>query len=144
MKKIRLQPFVSRGEPIVRADGKVEMVPVQLWRSKRGGAILRIGHTTFQFNKDGSYDGTEHAFHGDRTAEEKASFEALLEQSQTNRGFAPELPYYSPGSLGFKDESRGWVEATPESSGAVGPSRTYTIDEYGFPDADEPIDPTKH
>ena len=107
----QLKAFVSRGEPVLREDGTMDMVPVQLIDKGDGRSILRVGNTTFWFDEHGNYDGTEHAFPRRPPDAEMARITDMLEQSPGNRGFAPETPYFQPGSKGYRDEVRGWEEA---------------------------------
>jgi len=109
MRKIRLQPFVSAGETIVRKDGTMEVVSMQLFPRSGGGAILRIGDSTFWFNDDGSYDGPEHSFPNRRLTEiEALEMSELLEGCKESRGLAPESPYFEPGTEGWRNEIAGW------------------------------------
>jgi hypothetical protein len=109
MRKIRLQPFVSAGETILRKDGSMEVVPMQLFPRRGGGAILRIGDSTFWFNDDGSYDGPEHSFPNRRLTEiEAMEISKLLEGCKESRGLAPERPYFEPGTEGWRNELEGW------------------------------------
>lgn len=120
---IKLQPFVSRGEPVMRNNGDVEMVPVQLFVGSAGGYIFRIGQTTLWFNQEGVYDGTEHKMPDHDTLEESGLEEMLL-LSAKNRGFAPAQPYFQPGDPGYEAETAGWENHyEPE-----GEPETYTLE----------------
>lgn len=106
---IRLKPFVSAGEPIVRADGTVEVVPMQLFRAPSGLVVLRIGDSTYWF-ADGDYDGSEHRMTavGQRG---RAEMHAALSAAESNQGHAPAYPYFQPGSDGYSSEIAGWPES---------------------------------
>lgn len=114
----KIEPFVSRGEPVLRSDGTLEMVPVQLIDAGDGRSIFRVGDTTFWFTKEGTYDGTEHAFRRRLSDDEIKRVEEMLRQAPKNRGLPPDIPYFEPGAKGFANEVQGWSEATPEADPA--------------------------
>ena len=103
--KIHLQPFLSRGEAFFGPDGKVYLVPIQLFQKRDGGIILRIGENTLWFNPDGSYDGPEARLRGESAAVEYA---AVLEAHTENKNQAPDEPYFQEGSNGWVDETKSW------------------------------------
>lgn len=112
---MKLLPMMSRGVPFVHEGPEgcfLTMVPMQVWRSRRGATILRIGSNTFYFDPDGKFDGTEHKIGGPPEAIER--LHKALDESGKNRGLAPDEPYFEPGSDGWEDEVRAWANARSE------------------------------
>ena len=103
-KTIRLQPFVSAGEVIARNDGTFEIVPMQIFRSG-DNVILRIGHSTFWFDKDGRYDGPEM---NSVLPEQLEEVSLMLKQCMTNKGKSPENSYFKEGTEGHHNEIKTW------------------------------------
>ena len=104
-KKIELQPFVSKGEPFLAPDGKVYLVPIQLFANQSGGYVLRIGENTLWFNKDGSFDGPEARLTSQDAADE---YTEALDLSMGNIGKAPDQAYFQPESRGWTEETASW------------------------------------
>jgi hypothetical protein len=87
----------------------MEVVPMQLFALSGGGYCLRIGNSSYWFDRDGSYDGPEHNFPGKSlTPEEAMEVEALLDGCQQTRHEAPETPYFDRGTKGWEAEIAGW------------------------------------
>lgn len=103
-KKIELKPFMSRGEPFLAPDGKVYLVPVQLF-STSDGHILRIGENTLWFNKDGSFDGPEARLTSQDAADE---YVEALKLSAENPEQAPSDAYFHPDTQGYEAETASW------------------------------------
>jgi hypothetical protein len=102
--------MVSSGEPVLREDGTVEVVPLQVFRLHNGATVIRLGRTTIWFNEQGKLDGTEHLTVG-LSAEQKQALVDALEASRGNRGRAPTEPYFQPGEKGHAAEVAGWPKA---------------------------------
>lgn len=105
----RLQTFVSAGECIkLPGSDVVHMVPMQLFRTKGGGTILRIGDTTFWFDENGVYDGPEFVFPKGVTDEQAEAIAEMLDAAVKNRNRAPEKAYFDHGCDGRDAEVEGW------------------------------------
>ena len=108
--KLEIRPLVSAKEPIVRNDGRVEVVPLQVFRLNGGGTGIRVGHSIFFFGEDGRYDGSEHK--ADKLADgELEKMSTLLEASVAGVSSPPDEPYFKPGSSGHRAEVKGWEES---------------------------------
>jgi hypothetical protein len=102
---VRLQPFVSSGEPFVTEEGKIQPVPISLWRTSTGGVAFRVGRNVFFFTSDGRYDGPE------AKCNESVDVNALvaaMERGRKNRGRAPTESYHDEGTPGFMAETAIW------------------------------------
>lgn len=91
-----LLKFQSLGEIFLLPDGTAMLMPVEVIPLEDGQIVLRIGQTTYWFEKDGSYGGAEiKSVCSDPLYEE--SVVKLLEKALRNRGREPE-PYFTlPG-----------------------------------------------
>lgn len=103
-RRFTLQPFVSREETVVRKDGTIEQVPIQLWQASGGHVVLRIGRTTLHFDELGRYDGTEHDCKG-FTPEQAEAIVASMARTRENLGKPPDETYYPPGTPGWRAET---------------------------------------
>lgn len=108
--KLEIRPLVSAKEPIVRNDGRVEVVPLQVFRLYNGGVGIRVGHSIFFFDDDGRYNGSEHK--ADKLVDgELEKMHAFLEASVTGVSKPPDEPYFKPGSSGHHAEVKGWEQS---------------------------------
>ena len=110
-KKIELKPFVSSGEPFLAPDGKVYLVPIQLF-SLQDGHILRIGENTFWFNHDGSLGGSEARLTSQDAADE---YVEALKLSVGNSKKAPDKAYFQPDTRGHAAETASWPKGKQSS-----------------------------
>lgn len=112
---VALVPFVSAGEPYLRADGKgVEVVPLSLFRLTDGGACLRVGNNAYFFDAAGRYDGPEagvlpeHAGTPQHPSAVVAALLRALDEGRANRGKAPVEAYFGDESSAREDEEAVW------------------------------------
>jgi hypothetical protein len=107
---MKINPCVSSGIPWLSPEGdRVDVVPMQVFRSVSGLTIVRVGRNTLWFDERGNFDGTEHKMAGvpvDGPVAEQLI--ALLAESKTNQGQAPAEAYFAEGSEGWKKETAAW------------------------------------
>jgi len=106
---VRLKPFVSSGEVVMRDDGSVDVCPIQVIKLSGGvGTVIRIGRSTLWFQHDGTFDGVEMKLTEGSSKEFTDMLAQRLDECRHNRGKKPGEAYFDAGSKAGKAEAEGW------------------------------------
>lgn len=125
---MKILPMMSAGEAFL-VDGKVHLLPMQIFRMQDGRTITRIGDNTLHFTEGGEYDGPEMSLaNASKTTDDTtgivAEVYAALESSSANRGKPPADPYFKVGTGGYAAETRAWpsgkADGRPQTVYSVG------------------------
>jgi hypothetical protein len=89
---VKILPYTNRGISFISSDGKVELLPFEVRRTKDGGTVICIGRNAYFFDESGKFDGPEHkvkdvSFNMDELT-------AAIEKGRENEGFTPDEPYF--------------------------------------------------
>ena len=115
MDNVTIEEFSNSGVIFINDNNDVTWEAMQLFSTKNGSIILRIGNNTYWF-EDGKYDGPEYKLGpqtytvGNQTMTgeyfSKEVLPNMLLESVERKGEQPEEGYFSQGSSGHSSENR--------------------------------------